>query len=311
MRRIALFTLLAGFLAPVLISAPAHAQASRTWVSGVGDDNNTITTGCSRTGPCKTFAAAISVTETNGEINCIDPGGFGSVTITKSITIDCSGTFGGIIAAGVNGITINLTATPDPLKSVTLRGLSINGAGSAGQAGLRGVSILSAALVTLDNVVIMNFTQQGVADVRTVPGKLFIKNSVIRNNAGVGIVVAATGGTNMASIENTHSINNLFGLATGNGNQVKITRSVFSGNTYGVEADGGGQVGVEHSTVNFNGTGLGAFGTIWVSDTDVSFNQSAATGSPVISFGDNRFYANVTPLAGVSVGPASTDHGQQ
>ena len=185
MRRIALFTLLAGFLAPVLMSAPAYAQATRTWVSGVGDDNNTVN-GCSRTATCKTFAAAISVTDTNGEINCTDPGGFGTLTITKSITIDCTGTFGGIVAAGVNGITINLTATPDPLKSVVLRGLNINGAGNAGQAGLKGVSILSAALVTLDNVVIMNFAQQGVADARTTPGKLFIRNSMIRNNAGPG-----------------------------------------------------------------------------------------------------------------------------
>jgi hypothetical protein len=308
MRRIALFTLLAGFLAPVLLSAPAYAQATRTWVSGVGDDLPGV---CSRTQPCKTFAAAISVTDTNGEINCIDPGGFGSVTITKSITIDCTGTFGGIVAAGANGITINLTATPDPLKSVVLRGININGAGSAGQAGLRGVSILSATQVTLDNVAIMNFTQQGVADARTTPGKLFIRNSMIRNNAGVGIAVAASGGTNMASIENTHSINNFFGLATGSGNQVKITRSVFSGNTYGIEGDANSQIGVEHSTVNFNGTGLANFGTMWVGDSDVSFNQTGSAGNLVISFGNNRFYANTSPVPGVQVGPASTDHGQQ
>ena len=309
MRRIALFTLLAGFLAPILMSAPAYAQATRTWVSGVGDDNNT-TFGCSRTAPCKTFAAAISQTDTNGEIDCIDAGGFGSLTINKSITIDCTGTFGGIVVAGASAITINLTATPDPLKSVVLRGLSINGAGSAGQAGLRGVSILSATVVTLDNVAIMNFTQQGVADVRTAPGKLFIRNSVIRNNAGVGIVVAATGGTNVASIENTHSINNLYGLAVATGNQIKVTRSVLSGNsTAGVVADPGAQVGVEHSTVNFNGTALQAFGTIWIDDTDISFNQAATAGTPV-SFGNNRFYANVSPPASLSSGPNSTDRGQ-
>jgi hypothetical protein len=310
MRRIALFTSLAGFLVLALMSAPAYAQATRTWVSGVGDDNNTVN-GCSRSAPCKTFAGAISVTDTNGEIDCIDAGGFGTLTITKSITIDCSGTFGGIVVAGANGITINLTATPDPLKSVVLRGISINGAGNAGQAGLKGVSILSAAVVTLENMVIMNFAQQGVADTRTTPGKLFIKNSVIRNNAGVGIAVAAaTGGTNMVSIENTHSINNLYGVATGNGNQIKITRSVFSGNSVaGIEADGGAQIGVEHSTVNFNGTGVLANGTIWLDDTEVSFNQAATAGTPV-SFGNNRFYANVTPPGALSSGPASTDRGQ-
>jgi hypothetical protein len=309
MRRIALFTLLAGFLAPVLMSAPAHAQlATRTWVSGVGDD---MSPSCSRTAPCKTFAAAISLTDTNGEINCIDPGGFGNLTITKSITIDCSGTFGSIIANGSNGITINLTATPDPLKSVVLRGININGSGSGGQGGLKGVSILSAAVVTLDNVVIMNFTQQGVLDARTTPGKLFIRNSVIRNNAGAGIVAVATGGTGKTSIENTHSINNLYGLATGNNNQVKITRSVFSGNSAsGIEADPGAQVGVEHSTVNFNATGLETYGTTWIDDTEISFNQAATTGTPV-SFGNNRFYANVSgPASLSSAGPNSTDRGQ-
>jgi hypothetical protein len=306
MRRIAL-TLLVGFIVPALASAPAYAQATRTWVSGVGDD---LSPSCSRTQPCKTFAAAIALTDTNGEINCIDPGGFGTLTITKSITIDCSGTFGGILAAAANGITINLTATPDPLKSVVLRGLSINGAGNAGQSGLKGVSILSATVVTLENVVIMNFAQQGVADTRTPPGKLFIKNSVIRNNAGVGIAVAATGGTNVVSIEHTHSINNLYGVATGNGNQIKITRSVFSGNSVaGIEADGGAQIGVEHSTVNFNGTGVQANGTIWLDDTEVSFNQAATAGTPT-SFGNNRFYANVTPPAGFFAGSPSTDRGQ-
>jgi hypothetical protein len=308
MRRIALFILLAGFVAPVLASAPAYADATRTWVSGVGDDNNTVN-GCSRTATCKTFAAAISVTETNGEINCTDPGGFGTLTITKSITIDCTGTFGSILANGVNGITINLTATPDPLKSVVLRGISINGAGSAGQAGLKGVSILSATLVTLDNVVVQNFAQQGVADTRSAPGRLFIKNSVIRNNAGVGIQAAGTTGTNV-SIENTHSINNADGLATSAGNALKITRSVFSGNSVGVEADGGGQVGVDSTTVNFNGIGLQTGGTIWFADTDISFNTAAISG-PTISFGDNKIYGNSITSTAPTVGAASSDHGKQ
>src|SRR2546429_2674329 len=81
----------------------AQAQALRTWVSGVGDDANP----CSRTAPCKTFTGAISKTAPRGEIDCLDPGGFGAVTITKSMTIDCSGTFGSILAALTNGITVN------------------------------------------------------------------------------------------------------------------------------------------------------------------------------------------------------------
>ena len=307
MRRITLFTLLVGFTVPVLASAPAYAQATRTWVSGTGDDTSLA---CSRSAPCKTFAAAIAVTDTNGEINCLSAGDYGSLNIRKSITIDCTGTSGSILTAGF-GITINLDTTPDPLGSVVIRGLSINGTGSGGRSGSRGVNIISAAVVTLENMEILHHAQYGVSDSRTSPGKLFIKNSVIEDNGKVGIALAVmTGGTNMVSIENTHSIDTLYGLASGSGNQVKITRSVFSGNSVaGIEADGGSQIGVEHSTVNFNGTGLQANGTIWIDDTEISFNQSATSGVPV-SFGNNRFYANVTPPGVLSSGPTSTDRGQ-
>src|SRR6201990_1548475 len=106
MRRIALFAIVLGFIAPILASAPAHAQATRTWVSGVGDDANP----CSRTAPCKTFAGAISKTATAGEINCLAPGGFGTVTITKSMTLNCHEVLGSILASGVPGITVNATA---------------------------------------------------------------------------------------------------------------------------------------------------------------------------------------------------------
>src|ERR1043166_569185 len=102
MRRIAILAIAAGFALSLLAAAPASAQATRTWVSGVGDDVNP----CSRTAPCKTFAGAISKTAIDGEINCLDPGGFGAVTITKSITIDCTGTFGSVLAAGTSGIII-------------------------------------------------------------------------------------------------------------------------------------------------------------------------------------------------------------
>src|ERR1700724_3262996 len=98
-----LFQLWAALLLVVVFQmTPAQAQALRTWVSGVGDDANP----CSRTAPCKTFAGAISKTALNGEIDCLDPGGFGAVTITKSITIDCHATFGSILNSGTNAINI-------------------------------------------------------------------------------------------------------------------------------------------------------------------------------------------------------------
>src|SRR6185437_7409943 len=113
------------FVGVAVCATPAEAQATRTWVSGVGDDVNP----CSRTAPCKTYAGAISKTAAGGEISTLDPGGFGAVTITKSITIN--GTkgqgFGSILHSGTNGVNVNdsATATPNSII-VTLRDLSIN-----------------------------------------------------------------------------------------------------------------------------------------------------------------------------------------
>src|SRR4030088_162144 len=105
MLRIAQLLLLVGlFLCPLL--SPAAAQATRTWISGVGDDVNP----CSRTAPCKTFAGAISKTAPGGEIDCLDPGGFGALTITKAITLDCTGTHGSVLVSGTNGIVVSAGA---------------------------------------------------------------------------------------------------------------------------------------------------------------------------------------------------------
>jgi hypothetical protein len=307
MRRHTLLALALGFSIPLLASAPSHAQATRTWVSGVGDDVNP----CSRTAPCKTFAGAISKTFINGEINCLDPGGYGAVTITKSITIDCTGTFGSILASGTTGIIINATNTSgtDPLTTVRLRGLSINGAGASGavgtRTGIRGINILAAHAVFIDDVVIAGFTLQGISDTRTVPGQLSIRNSLIRDNAGVGILAAASGaGNGKVTIENTHSIGNNFGVATAVGNRVEIARSVFSDNTTaGIEADGGASVGVDSSIVSHNGVGLMP-GTILFSNSEISYNTTALSG-PTLSFGNNRIHDNG------SLGTPPTPIGQQ
>src|SRR6266700_8313994 len=96
----------------------AQAQATRTWVSGVGDDANP----CSRTAPCKTFAGAISKTADKGEIDCLDPGGFGQVTITKSITLDCDSGPGGILAASGSAINITGNGIIVIIRSLNLQG---------------------------------------------------------------------------------------------------------------------------------------------------------------------------------------------
>jgi hypothetical protein len=303
MRRIALLAITAGFLAPLLASVPAHAQATRTWVSGVGDDVNP----CSRTAPCKTFAGAISKTATAGEINCLDPGGMGTVTITKSMTINCHEVFGSILASGVPGITINATAAG---SRVILRGLQINGVqGGTAVAGTIGIRILAAAVVAIEDTVVTQFAQQGIIDSRTGGGtKLLLENVTVSHNVGNGIVAAA-GATNNVAMDNVYVLENAGGLATGTGNNVAVKRSVFSGNSgTGVEADVGGQVTVDNSLISNNGIGLQVGGTVKVSNSDIVFNTNAFSGA-VLSYGNNRVTGPIgNPPSGV--GPASNENGQ-
>jgi hypothetical protein len=193
MRKVSLSLLI---IAALIISAPAFAQATRTWVSGVGDDANP----CSRTAPCKTFAGAISKTAANGEINAIDPGGFGAVTITKSITIDGTGTQASILASGTTGVIINAAGI-----TVNLRNLSINGAGTTAGSGVR---ILNAGAVNIDNVAIIGFAGTGtvgrgvsietaVANVRVT-----VNNSLIYNNGNHGIASVPTAGNVLLNVHN-------------------------------------------------------------------------------------------------------------
>ncbi len=297
MRRIALFAIVAGLFVSMLASA--QAQATRTWISGVGDDANP----CIRTAPCKTFAGAISKTVANGEINCLDPGGFGAVTITKSITLNCHQTIGSILVAGTNGVTIAAGAS----DRVILRDLQIQGVNQ----GLVGVKITSAGVVSIEDCVITQFAQQGIDDARTSGNtKLFIRNTFVSHNAAAGIAMPASGGNNV-EIENSHSVNNAFGIAAGNGNRVMVKRSVISGNGTGVQADAGGQIAIDDSAISNNGTGFTASGIIRISNSDINFNTTAFAGTPT-SYGNNRIFGNTaTGTALGAAGGATPEVGQQ
>src|SRR4051812_39328997 len=190
------FTLKAfAFLALTLaFASAAQAQATRTWVSGVGDDVNP----CSRTAPCKTFAGAISKTAVNGEIDCLDPGGFGTVTITKSITLDgtTGSGFGSILAAGTNGINVNDSATATPnTVFVNLRNLSIQGAGT----GFSGIRFTSGKVVHVEHCSISGFKGNGAnghaisADFSAGSGqKLYVTDTIITDCTGDGIFARNT-----------------------------------------------------------------------------------------------------------------------
>ena len=257
----------------------AAAQATRTWVSGVGDDANP----CSRTAPCKTFAGAISKTTAGGEIDALDPGDFGAVTITKSITLDGRGTF-----AASSGITVN-----PPTAVVVLRGLSIMGTGATGIS-----SILTGPALHVEDCSIGGFTTSGIEFTPSAGGRLIVKGTAIRNNAGTGIHVTSSA---TATIEKSQVSGSAVGLDAGGTARVSVHDSVFAGNGTGIQAAGAAEVNVDHGLIANNGVGVQANSTVRLSEVMVSDNTTGVAGS-VVSFGNNRIAAG----NGANGSPAST-----
>ena len=299
-------------------SEPASAQATRTWVSGVGDDANP----CSRTAPCKTFAGAISKTATGGEINCLDPGGFGGVTITKSLTIDCRFTEGGILSAGagVNGVIINAPAT----SHVYLRGLDFHGAGSA----QNGIRFLAGASLTVEDTVIRAYNASNGLGISFQPSgssRLVLNRVTVTNNGspgtGGGILIQPTGAAGTARVymqnvdllvnENNALRVDTTGNTAGTGIVVDIENSSFMGSTNGINVIT--PVGSQSAIVNVNGSAIfnnpgnalavnGASAVIRVSASTITTNGAATSilgGGAISSYGDNRTVGN-------SVAPAFT-----
>jgi len=287
----------------MMVASAAQAQATRTWVSGVGDDANP----CSRTAPCKTFAGAISKTALNGEINCLDPGGFGAVTITKSITIDCHEIFASILHSGTNGVNIpfdNFTGVGEVRKTVRLRNLNFNGANT----GLVGVNISGGAAATGTEVFIEdclldgNFggNQQGIRDTRAGGGLLSVSNTTVRNMGGTGIAVSPSTGSNGSSsqLKDVRVFNCLFGISYSNGAKASVYDSNFSGNTNdGVNTSSTGgvtAVSLDHCLIANNGTGVNAStanATVLVGNSTLANNTTlfnAAGGGAVLSYGSNQ-----------------------
>jgi len=287
----------------------ASAQATRTWVSGVGDDANP----CSRTAPCKTFAGAISKTAAGGEIDALDPGGFGAVTITKSITIDGGGTFASILAFGTHGITINA----GPTDVVQIRNLSING-GTVGQAGsapppggLTGINILAGLQVFIENCVIFGVHStatdgRGINDARTTPNaQLFVVDTTLKNNNSFGLIVGSNTmvSTVTATLDNVRVLGNKnSGIYTGGGSRLTVRHSTITGNgNAGIQvnqhAGGTNEVAVISSVVSHNKYGIFAdsgpsitrLADVTITDNDIGINLSGGT---VESFGNNNIRGN-------------------
>lgn len=276
-------------------SVLVNAQATRTWVSGVGDDANP----CSRTAPCKTFAGAISKTATNGEINCLDPAGYGAVTVTKSITIDCEDTQGSILSSGTNGVIVNITAAADTKKSFKLRGVSIDGAGT----GINGIRILAANNVTLQEVVIDGVAQHGVS-VETNTGnlKMLVDSTTIRSNAGHGINAFPVSSTLNLSINNsTFAYNAQNALNFADNVKTTVTNTVIMNSAIGINASNA-EVFAVGCTIAFNTTGVSASngGNVRLQGDTITGNGTGVTGSTITSV------TNTNSITGNSTNGAPT-----
>jgi hypothetical protein len=304
MRKTALLLSILGAILVILHGTSAQAQATRTWVSGVGDDANP----CSRTAPCKTFAGAISKTAPKGEINVLDPGGFGAVTITKSITISSEGSEAGVLVSGTNGIVVSAA----PTDVVILRGLDIEGLGT----GLSGIVFNSGSALHVERCTIRGFTQFGIVHNTPTTSDLYVSDSIISENNTAGVEIQPSSpGVASVILDRVQVENNASGFRTaigaGASANVTIRLSHFAGNTGGgitARSSGGAlQVMLFHIASTFNGIGIdsdGAQSILRIDNSTVTGNGTGLTsvnGGALLSYGNNQVAGNTTD--GAPTGP--------
>ncbi len=268
----------ASILLMLAVATTASAQATRTWVSGVGADDNP----CSRTAPCKTYSGAQSKTATNGIISTLDPGGFGTITINKSLTIDGEGTNGSILSSLTTGVIINATNT----SVVILRNIDIHGAST----GIDGIRIVQAKKVIIENCRIHNFTNNGIKIVNSSTAiDVYIRNTTIHNVTLDGVFALPTGtGTTRVFMETStvqgsaqHGVH-----IAGANNYVSLYQTALTGNAQSglvVEQTSSGASAAE-STLTANGTGITAGAgantpTIHISECIITKNTTGLTGA--------------------------------
>jgi hypothetical protein len=301
MRKTGLPLILFGLLLVLsLHTTSAYAQATRTWVSGVGDDANP----CSRTAPCKTFAGAISKTAAGGEIDCLDPGGFGAVTITKSMTIDCGPNAGGVLNSGSNGIVVNAGVS----DKIVLRNIFVQGGNPGGVQGTNGIRFLGGKELHLDNVTVIGQSILCVDVNDNTTGFVYVRRSYFSecptginlassvsgfiiaeidrsyfNGTGANGVVAA-GASVFANVSNSVFTNNgLNGVsASVSGAHMSVSTSVFANNSTAISAVSGANLRTSTNILNDNTTGISASGASW------------------LTAGDNKVAGGTTPSVGTS-----------
>lgn len=276
--------LLGFLLAPLCV---VSAQSDRTFVSVLGDDANP----CSRTSPCKSFAGASTKTNPGGEMDVLDPGGFGTVTITKALTIDGGGSFAAINAVGGNFSGIRVSAGPDDV--VFLRHLSLSSTVFNGQFAASGIRVVKAKAVHVIDCMIRNYAHHGIDFEPTGKTTLFVSDSIIINNGSgptdAGILVKGTSFESaLAIIDHVRVSGNRNGIVARDGSVVSISDSVISGNAElgliaAPDSAAMAEMNVERSVVTLNKLGIqagtcAATGRGIVRISNVSVTNNAAEG---------------------------------
>ncbi len=286
-----------------VLMAPGIASAalpSRSWVSGNGNDGND----CSHGSPCLTFATALTKTAAHGEIDAMDNGGFGPVTINKSITIAGNGIgTASVMASASDGIVV----AAGPTDVVTLRGLQVTGSAT----GTNGIHMTSGATLKIQDCVVEQFSGVGILDNSNQAHQIFVTNTSVTDNTGGGIIIAPTGGPTLATVTGVRAESNALGIkidSSGASGPVGMTieDSTVAGNVNaGINAlsGGGGQSAdliIIRTTVAGNGTdgvkASGAAATAKIGGSIVTHNFGVAlhalSGAVVDSFGNNEIKSN-------------------
>jgi hypothetical protein len=287
------------------IASIANAQATRTWVSGVGDDANP----CSRTAPCKTFAGAISKTAAGGEISALDPAGFGALTVTKAITVNGDGTLAGILSAGVSGIIVNAGVN----DVVYIRNLSINGVGT----GLNGIRWIAGKALHVENCNIYGIGNNSAGNghgifvnLTATAGGLFVKDTNIKTCAVSGITVQTSVGFVAGVLDNVRLEGLPTGLVIGNNAFVSVRNSLINlATSTGVSITGSGTPTGSFDNVMLNNNptaiNIGGSGIMNLSNSTLENNTtaivSAAPQANLRSSGNNRLLGNVSDGATMTV----------
>lgn len=272
------------------LSTAVHAQATRTWVSGVGDDANP----CSRTAPCKTFAGAISKTAACGEISVLDPGGFGAVTITKSITINGTGSLAGILSAGTSGVIVNAGAN----DTIILREISINGSCT----GLNGIRYLAGKTLMVDHCSIYGIRGnpgRGIDVALASNGNLTVLDTIIENVLEDGVHITTSAGQAVATIDRSRIMNcDQDGIEAVSNVRAVISHSQITHNPVsGIKTTGSNSLlNLDDVLVSFALVGLQASpgSSFRVSDSMITQNVTgiSANGGTIDSFQGNSLAGN-------------------